>query len=194
MEIWSLKKCPSKIVLHQKNAKKFELLLHLYQLISLYTQKDVWGLPNDPTYAPNCRTLKESRKVCCRVFGFHRLITSQYSTHKHHDAGCLLYDFLFLSSRGPIFWGLFFPGTIFPGFVSLHCSFLCNFIVSANFYYFFAFFWLENFLRNKSVIFNICTAAINKINSYRVHHIQVKIVDPCKLIVFLPEQELSKMY
>ena len=33
---------------------------------------------------------------------------------------------------------------------------------------FFAFSWLENFLRNKSVILNICTVNINKINSYRV--------------------------
>ena len=32
-------------------------------------------------HAPNCRTLKESRNVCCRVLGFHRLITSQDSTH-----------------------------------------------------------------------------------------------------------------
>ena len=34
-------------------------------------------------HASNCRTLKESRKVCCRVLGFHRLITSQHSTHTH---------------------------------------------------------------------------------------------------------------
>ena len=32
-------------------------------------------------HAPNYRTLKESRKFCCRVLGFHRLITSQHSTH-----------------------------------------------------------------------------------------------------------------
>ena len=32
-------------------------------------------------YVPNCRTLKESRKICCRVLGFHRLITSEHFTH-----------------------------------------------------------------------------------------------------------------
>ena len=46
-----------------------------------YTHKDVWRLRHDPAYAPNCRTLKESRKICFRVLGFHRLITSQHSTH-----------------------------------------------------------------------------------------------------------------
>ena len=36
----------------------------------------------NPTWdAPNCRKLKETRKVCCRVLGFHRLITSEHSTH-----------------------------------------------------------------------------------------------------------------
>ena len=51
--------------------------------------------------------------------------------------------------------------------VSLHCRFLCNFIALADFYHFSAFSWLENFLRHKSVILNICTLTINKINSYR---------------------------
>ena len=32
---------------------------------------------------PNCRTLRESRKICCRVLGFHRLIASEHSTHTH---------------------------------------------------------------------------------------------------------------
>ena len=52
--------------------------------------------------------------------------------------------------------------------VSLHCRFLCNFIALADFYYFSAFSSLKNFLRNKSVILNICTVTINEINSYRV--------------------------
>ena len=43
----------------------------------------------------------------------------------------------------------------------LHCSFLCNLIASANFYNFSAFSWFENFLRNKSVILNICAVVIN---------------------------------
>ena len=40
-ENWSPEKCPSKIVLRQKNDRKFERLFHLYQLIPLHTQKDV---------------------------------------------------------------------------------------------------------------------------------------------------------
>ena len=32
-------------------------------------------------HALNCRTPKGSRKVCCLVLGFHRLITSEHSTH-----------------------------------------------------------------------------------------------------------------
>ena len=45
-----------------------------------YTQKDVWRSRHDPTYAPNCRTLTESRKIYCRVLGFHRLITFHADT------------------------------------------------------------------------------------------------------------------
>ena len=62
---WSLEKCPRKIVLRQKNARKFDRLFYFYRLI--------------PVDALNCRTLKESRKVYCRVLGFHRLIRSQHS-------------------------------------------------------------------------------------------------------------------
>ena len=75
-ENWSPEKCPSKIVLRQQNARKFKRLFHFYQLIPLYTQKDVLRLRHDPTCAPNRRTLKESRKICCRVLGFHRFIDS----------------------------------------------------------------------------------------------------------------------
>ena len=76
-------KFSSKIVLRQKNARKFKRLFHFYQLIPLDTQKNVWRLRHDSTYVTNCRTLKESRKICCRVLGFHRLITSEHSTHTH---------------------------------------------------------------------------------------------------------------
>ena len=78
---------PGKLVLGKmsfKNyARKFKRLFHFYQFIPLHTQKNVWRLRHDRTYeyVPNCRTLKESRKICCRVLGFHRLITSQHSTH-----------------------------------------------------------------------------------------------------------------
>ena len=54
---------------------------HFYQLIPLHTEKIFWRLRHDSKYVSNCRTLKESRKICCRVLGFHRLITSEDSTH-----------------------------------------------------------------------------------------------------------------
>ena len=74
LENWFPEKCPSKIVLRQKNAREFKRLFHFYQLIPLHTQKNFWRLRHDPTYVANCRTLKETRKICCRVLGFHRLI------------------------------------------------------------------------------------------------------------------------
>ena len=80
-ENWSPEKFPSKIILRQKNARKFKQLFRFYQLMPLHTQKNVWRLRHDPTYVLNCRTLKESRKICCRVLGFHKLITSEHSTH-----------------------------------------------------------------------------------------------------------------
>ena len=46
-----------------------------------YTNKKMFDVHLKILHAPNCRTLNESRKVCCRVLGFHILITSQKSTH-----------------------------------------------------------------------------------------------------------------
>ena len=61
-----------KIVLRRKNARNdFFIFIDWFHYTHIY--KDVWR-------SPNCRILKESRKVCCRVLGFHRLITSQNST------------------------------------------------------------------------------------------------------------------
>ena len=40
-EKWSPEKFPSKIVLRQKNARKFKRLFHFYQLIPSHTQKNV---------------------------------------------------------------------------------------------------------------------------------------------------------
>ena len=98
-EKWSSEKFPLKIVLRQKNARKFKWLFHFYQLIPLHTQENVWRLRYDPTYVQNCRTLKESRKICCRVLSVHRLIASEHSTHTHththHDAQRSPHDFLF---------------------------------------------------------------------------------------------------
>ena len=81
-EKWSPEKCPSKTVLRQKKARKFQRLFHFYRLIPLHTQKHVWRLPSDPTYYMH-QTVehKESRKVCCRVSRFHRLITFEHSIH-----------------------------------------------------------------------------------------------------------------
>ena len=72
----SLEKCPPKIIPRRKNARKFERLFYFHRLILLHTQKDVW--------------LNDSRKVCCRVLGFH-------------------WDHF----SGTIFPVMFFPGFIF---------------------------------------------------------------------------------
>ena len=40
-EKWSPEKFPSKIVLRQKNARKFKQFFYFYQLIPLHTQKNV---------------------------------------------------------------------------------------------------------------------------------------------------------
>ena len=79
---------------------------------------------HDPIYAANCRTLKESRKVFCRVLGFHRLITYQHSTHTHHDARRLPHNFLFLSFPGTIFQGPIFRGPFFSGIIRPRTIFL----------------------------------------------------------------------
>ena len=122
-EKWSPGKFPSKIVLRQQSARKFKRLFHFYQLIPLHTQKNVWRLHHDPTYVPNCKTLKESREICCWVLGFHRLITSQHSTHTHTtmpDAHPTIFRFWVSRGqifRGPFFRGPFFSGTIFAGII-----------------------------------------------------------------------------
>ena len=110
-ENWSPEKCPSKIVLRQNNDGKFKRLFHFYQLIPLLIQKDVWRLRHDPTYALNSRTLRDSKKICCRVLGFHRLIT--FHTHTTMLDGHPTI-FPFLSFPGTNFPGTIFPRTIFP--------------------------------------------------------------------------------
>ena len=59
-------------------------------------------------HAPNCRTLKESRNLCCRVLGFHRSVTSENSTYTPR------YSTLTLRFFVSAFSGTIFPGTIFP--------------------------------------------------------------------------------
>ena len=46
-----------------------------------YTHKKMFDVHLTILHAPNCRTLKESRKVCCRVLDFHRLITFEHSAN-----------------------------------------------------------------------------------------------------------------
>ena len=129
-EKWSPEKFALKIVLRQKNARIFKRLCYFYQLIPLHTQKNVRRLRQDPTYIPNCGTLKESRKICCRVLGFHRLITSQHSTHTPRCSTPTPRFFVSKFpgdhfsqdqfsgghfSRGPSFPGPFFRGPFFRG-------------------------------------------------------------------------------
>ena len=47
---WCPEKCPSKLVLRQKNARKFKRLFNFHQLIPLHTHKNFWRLRHDPTY------------------------------------------------------------------------------------------------------------------------------------------------
>ena len=132
-EKWSPKKSPSKIVLRQKNTRKFKRLFHFYQLIQLHTQKNVWRFVS-------------KFYVCCRVLGFHILTTSEYSTHTTMlDAHPTI--FRFWVSRGPIFrgsifrWpifrGPFFPAAIFPGTIFLgdHFSGIRLYWLSYDFYH-----------------------------------------------------------
>ena len=72
-----------------------------------YTHEKMFDVHLTILHAPNCRTLKKSRKVCCWVLGFHRWITSEHFTRTHHDAWRSPYEFLF-----PVFE---FSRTIFPG-------------------------------------------------------------------------------
>ena len=124
---WSPGKCLSKIVLRQNNAMKFQRLFHLHRLIPLHTQKDVWRLRHDLTYALNCKTLKETRKHCCRVSGFHRWITSEHSTHTPR---CSTLTPRFFVSEFPVdhFSGDHFSGDYFPGdhFSGIHNAYYNN--------------------------------------------------------------------
>ena len=103
---WSLEKCPPKIV-RQKTARIFERLFIIFIDWFHYTHKKMFDVYLTILHAPNCRTLKESRKICCRVLGFYRLITFHTLTPR---CSTLAPRFC----RGP-FFGDFFPGTIFPG-------------------------------------------------------------------------------
>ena len=108
-EKWSPEKCPLKLLSVKRmlgNLNDFFIYFDWFY----YTHKKVFDVHLTILHAPNCRTLKRSRKVCCRVLGFHRLITSQHSTHVSQ---CSTLTPRFFGSE---FSGTIFPGTIFPGF------------------------------------------------------------------------------
>ena len=73
-----------------------------------YTHKKMFDVHLMILHAPNCRTLKESRNLCCRVLGFHRSVTSENSTYTPR------YSTLTLRFFVSAFSGTIFPGTIFP--------------------------------------------------------------------------------
>ena len=85
-----------------------------------YTHKKMFDFHLTILQSLNCKTLKESRKVCCRVLGFHRL-SHPNIPYTYHDARRSPHDFFgdhFSEdhfSKGRFFQGTIFPGTIFPG-------------------------------------------------------------------------------
>ena len=112
-ENWSTEKYTSKIVLRQRNARKFERLFYFYLLIPLHTKK-MFDVHLTILHAPNCRTLKEYRKICCRVLGFHRFITSENFTHTPRCSTLTPRFFVFQFS-GNQFFGDHFSGDQFSG-------------------------------------------------------------------------------
>ena len=115
-EKWSPEKCPSSL---------FFIFIDWFH----YTHKKMFDVHLTILHSPNCRTLKNSRKVCCWILGFHRLITSEKSTHTTIlDAHVAIFWFWISQdhfsgdqfagdhfSRRPFFLETIFPGTIFPG-------------------------------------------------------------------------------
>ena len=79
-----LGKYPPKIILQKRvlgNLDDFFIFIHWFH----FTHKKMFDVHLTILHVPNCRTLKESRKVFCRVLGSYKLITSQHSMHTHHD-------------------------------------------------------------------------------------------------------------
>ena len=84
-----------------------------------YTHKKMFDV-----YVTILHMHQESRKDCCRVLGFHRLITFEHSTHTRHDTRRSPHGFLFLSFPGADFPGTNFAGTIFPRFMVVNDHFI----------------------------------------------------------------------
>ena len=80
-ENWSPEKRPSKIIFRQKNARNYKRLSFSSTDSTTHTKRCLtftsWSYICTKLY----RTLKDSGKICSRVLGFHRLITSEHSTH-----------------------------------------------------------------------------------------------------------------
>ena len=96
--------CPRINVLQKLSSVKrmLENLNHFFIFIDWfhYTHKKMFDVHLTILHAPKGRTLKESRKVCCRVLGFYRLITSQHSTYTPRHSTPTPWFF--------VFWGPFF--------------------------------------------------------------------------------------
>ena len=76
----SPEKCPQKLSSVKRmleNLNDFFIFMDWFH----QTHKKMFDIHLTILHAPNCRTLKESRKVCCRVLGFHRLITDPQTTY-----------------------------------------------------------------------------------------------------------------
>ena len=107
-EKWSLKNGTLKKKFPGKNPRK-NVLKKLFSVKTMlrnlnffifincfyYTHKKMFHVHLTILHTPDCTTLKESRKVCCLVLDFHRLITSQHSTH--HNARRSPHNLLFPS-------------------------------------------------------------------------------------------------
>ena len=133
---------------HYTHIKMFDVyitILHMHQTVEHWRSPGRfvvefwvfidWSHPNIPhthTHTPRRSTLTpwffvSVFWVCCRVWGFNRLITSQHSTHTFFVSE-FPGDQFFVSefrrdhfsgdhsSPGPFFRGSFLPGSIFPGF------------------------------------------------------------------------------
>ena len=91
-ENWSSKKCPSKIVLRQKNTRKSKRLFHFYRLIHTHTHT---------TRTKICLTFTSRSYICPGRFDveFWDFIDWLHLNipHTHHDARRSPHDFLFPS-------------------------------------------------------------------------------------------------
>ena len=79
-ENWSPENVLQKFFSIKRKLRNWNDVFYFYRLAPLHTKKP-FDVHLTILHARNCRILKESRKICCWVLGFHRLITSQNFTH-----------------------------------------------------------------------------------------------------------------